>query len=210
MMKVNRFSWLTASLMVIAATASAEPTRKSAYVGEMHVMLRIPDRFSDEVRSAMLIAPFATRPPVRFDILVTAAADSEPAMMMISMEHAQTEPLAFGCGRVALLADGRLYAQIDASPATQKPTDKAAGTTVELVDILVPRSVMLRMASAKLVEVQVCETEVVLVPDFQHAIATMYAGLDTGAMEDAPGSGESEGSGRPTGRSDFKSLGLGL
>jgi hypothetical protein len=118
--------------------------------------------------------------------------------------------LAFGCGRVALLADGRLYAQIDASPATQKPTVKAAGTTVELVDILVPRSVMLRMASAKLVEAQVCETEVVLVPDFQRAIATMYAGLDTGAMDDAPGSGEGEGSGRPTGRSDFKSLGLGL
>ena len=206
-MRRLRHAILVAAMMVVAATATAEPTRKRGRIGGMQVVLTSPDRFSDAVRSAMLIAPFSTRPPVRFDILVTAAADSEPAMMMVMTEHAKTEPLAFGCGRVALLADGRLFAQVDASPATQKPSDEAAGTIVEVVDIRVPREVMLRVATAKLVEVQVCKTEVVFVSDFQRAIAAMYEALDTGVLEDAPGS---EGSGNSSGLFDFKSLGLGL
>ena len=206
-MRRLRQAMLVAAMMVVAATATAEPTRKWGRIGSLQVMLKIPDRFSEELKSALIVAPAVTTGPVSFGAIVDDDNDGKPAGLMLMFEHSKTEQKAFACGRVALLADGRLYAQVDASPATQKPSDEAAGTIVEVVDIRVPREVMLRMASAKLVEAQVCKTEVVFVSDFQRAIAAMYEALDTGVLEDAPGS---EGSGNSSGPFDFKSLGLGL
>ena len=54
-----RQAMLVAAMMVVAATATAELIRKWGRIGGMQVVLTSPDRFSDEVNSAFIVAPAA-------------------------------------------------------------------------------------------------------------------------------------------------------